>query len=328
MDFNSNQNGGGLQVPEDPTDPANAIHHQSGYLCYHAEHEVTTTFVAATYEVNFSGTGAATVTMTPEWPNTDSNLVRQAIGRSEGQAGSWLGMKQNLVRDWIGADSRAANGGNGAWDGTTGTPTYFQLRFGGLPAASYEMTAFMHDVEHMNCNFTIEISTDGGTTFGDIIEGQMTNGLSAGNPAGNEVLPGTEPNVIDGDPADLSSTQLLTFDAVAGQEVVIRFAPLSNAINVHTEFVGLNGFEMIQTGGGGPALQVTGITRDAANDEVSLTWASKAGATYTIRTSEDLVGAPSGWTIVDTGVASEGEVTSYTASNVTDGTRFYVVEEE
>lgn len=328
VDFNSNQAGGGNQVVGDPTDPTNAIHQQDGYLCYHAEHEVGATFVTASYDVNFSGTGAATVTMTPEWPNTTDARVRQSIGRVQTQADSWIGSKNNLVRDWIGADSRVANGGNGAWDGTTGTPTYFQLRLGNLPAASYEMTAFMHDVEHMNATFTIEVSTDGGTTFGDPIEGRMTNGLAAGNPSGNEVFPETPPNVADGDPADLTSTQVFEFEATGGQEVVLRFAPFSNTINVHTEFVGLNGFELVQTGGSSAPLEITGVSRDSADDEVTLTWGSRPGATYTIRTSEDLLGDPSGWTIVESSWASGGEVTTYTVEGATEGKRFYVVQEE
>lgn len=328
MDFNSSQASGGTPVVGDPADPANAIHHEAGYLCYHAIHEEATSFVPATYEVNFSGTGAATVTMTPEWPNTTDARVRQSIGRSDGQAGSWTGIKTNLLRDWLGVDSRTGSGGNGAWDGTVGTPTYFHLRFEGLPAATYEMTAYLHDVEHMNTEFTIEVSSDGGTTFGDPIVGRMTNSLSGGTPAENEVLPGMAPNVADGNPLDLTSTQVFAFEVVAGQDLVLRFAPLSTGTAVHQQFLGLNGFEMVQTGGGGAPLQINAISRNAASDEVSLTWASKAGATYTIRTSEDLGGDPSGWTIVESGWSSGGEETSYTHTSATGGKRFYVVQEE
>lgn len=328
MDFNSSQASGGTPVAGDPTDPANAIHHEAGYLCYHAIHEDPSSFLPATYEVNFSATGSATVTMTPEWPNTTAPQVQQSIGRSDGQAGSWAGVKPNLLRDWIGADSRPGNGGNGAWDGTSGTPTYFLLRFEGLPAATYEMTAFFHDVEHMNTEFTIEVSADGGTTYGDPIVGRMTNSLAGGTPAENEVLTGMAPNVADGDPLDLSSTQVFSFEAAAGQELVLRFAPLATGAGVHQQFIGLNGFEMVQTGGGGASLQITGIARNAGNDEVSLTWSSREGATYTIRTSEDLGGDPSGWTIVESGWSSGGEETSYTHTSATGGMRFYVVQEE
>jgi len=75
-------------------------------------------------------------------PFADAASVQQSIGRAAGQAATWIGNNVNFLRDWIGADTRRAQSGNGAWNGTTGTPTYFQLRFAGLPQASYEMTAF------------------------------------------------------------------------------------------------------------------------------------------------------------------------------------------
>lgn len=326
MDFNSSQSGGGTPTFEDPSDPANAIHQEPDYLCYHAIHEDPSSFVTATYEVEFSGTGVATVEMTPEWPNTTSPNVQQSIGRGGSQPDSWLGQNQNLLRDWIGADSRTGNGGNGAWDGTTGSPTYFLLRFGGLPAASYEMTAFMHDVEHMNSNYSIEISTDGGTTYGDPILGRMTNSLSGGNPAENEVLPGTAPNVADGDPVELSSTQILSFDVPDGQEMVLRFAPLTPGGPVHLDFVGLNGFKLVQTTPAGPDLEITELVRDSGAGEVSLTWSSKPDASYAVRASEDLTGDPATWTLVETNVPSAGEETTYTDTTA-ENRRFYVIEE-
>jgi hypothetical protein len=326
MDFNSTQSSGGEPVLDDPTDPANAVHHEPGYLCYHARHEDPSSFVTASYQVEFSGTGAATVEMTPEWPNTTGPNVQQAIGRGGSQPDSWLGQNQNLLRDWIGADSRTGNGGNGAWDGTSGTPTYFQLRFAGLPGANYEMTAFFHDVEHMNAEFSLEVSTDGGTTFAEPILGRMTNSLSGGNPAENEVLPGEAPNVVDGDPTELSSTQIFTFEAFDGEEVVLRFAPLTPGGPVHRDFVGLNGFKLVQGEPAGPALEIIDLVRDPDGGEATLTWTSKPDALYAIRFSEDLTGNPAEWTVVETNVPSDGEETTFT--DTTAGTRrFYVIEE-
>lgn len=329
VDFNSNQGGGGTPVFEDPTDPTNAAFQEEGFLCYHALHENIDSFLPATYSVDWAQTGVSEVTMTPEWPNTEANTVRQSIGRSQGQADTWLGQNVNLLRDWIGADSRTGNVGNGAWDGTTGTPTYFQLRFADLPQATYEMTAFFHDVEHMMAEFSLEVSTDGGETFADPILGQMTNSLSGGNPAENEVLPGEEPNVAEGDPAELSSTQVFTFDAVADQEVVLRFAPFANGVNVHTEFVGLNGFKMEQGDASSSlGLAITKVDRNPDTGEVELTWNSKEGKTYAIRSVDVLTGDPGSWPVLTTGVASGGEQTSYTDTTAEEiGERYYVVEE-
>lgn len=247
VDFNTNQSGGGTPVAGNPADPTNAAHQEAGYECYHASHETIADFIAATYNPTFSVSGAATVVMTPSWPNTTANTVQQSIGRSQGQADTWIGNNVNLLRDWIGCDGRTGTGGNGAWDGTTGTPTYLELTFEGLPAANYEMTTFHHDVENMNSDFTIEVSVDGGATFGAPINGRITNSLAGGNPAENEILSGTTPNEAGGDPADLTSTQVFTF-AAGAQDVVLRFTPLPpTGLAVHRTFFALNGFQLDQT---------------------------------------------------------------------------------
>jgi hypothetical protein len=327
VDFNSTQGGGGSPVLDDPADPTNALHQEPGFLCYHSQHENAATQIAASYEVDFAKTGIATVTMTPEWPNTDAASVQQSIGRSDGQAATWIGNNVNLLRDWIGADTRTAQGGNGAWDGTIGTPTYFQLRFAGLPQASYEMTAFFHDVEHMNSDFTIEVSSDGGTTFGEPIVGRMTNSLSGGNPAENEVLSGTAPNVDGGDPLELSSTQVFSLDAVDGEELVLRIAALSKGSAVHGEFVGLNGFKLEQGDASSVrGLAITKIERNSESGEVELTWNSKPGKVYVIRASDDLSGDPLNWPDLEDELASEGEETTFTDITA-ESRRFYIVEE-
>ncbi|MGC6580893.1 MAG: LamG-like jellyroll fold domain-containing protein [Akkermansiaceae bacterium] len=244
VDFSSN----GTPVAGNPADSTNATYHEAGFESYHARHENAGDFITATYNPTFSSTGAATVMMTPSWSNTTANTVQQSIGRNDTQAASWVGNNVNLLRDWIGCDSRTTQSGNGAWDGTTGTPTYFELTFEGLPAANYEMISYHHDVENMNSEFTLEISTDGGTTFDPPVTGRLTNSLSGGNPAENEVLSGTAPNEAGGDPADLSSTLVFTFTA-ASQNVVLRFTPLAPGDTgpVHQMFFALNGFQLDQT---------------------------------------------------------------------------------
>ena len=244
IDFNSNQAVGGDPVVGDPADATNAAHNESGYLSYHARHEIAADFTAATYNTSFALTGSAVVTLTPAWPNTTANTVQQSIGRSDEQAASWLGNYVNLLRDWIGTDSRGP-GGNLNWDGTTGTPTYFTLTLGGLAAQDYAMRTFHHDVENMNAFFTTEISVDGGVNFGSLLNGRITNSLALGTPAENEILPGTGVNIAGGNPADLSSTQNLAFTANGNDDVVIRFAPLGDDL-VHKMFFGINGFQLEQ----------------------------------------------------------------------------------
>ncbi|MEN8775017.1 MAG: PEP-CTERM sorting domain-containing protein [Akkermansiaceae bacterium] len=257
VDFNSNQASGGNAVAGDPAGAA-AVHNEAGYESYHTNHESASHLNPATtasYNTTFINSGAVTVTLLPEWESGASNAVRQSIGRSQGQTDSWLGNSQNLLRDWIGTDSRA---GGGIWDGTTGTPTYLFLTLGSLPADNYEMTTFHHDVENMNALFTTEISTDGGATYGSIINGRMTNSLAGGVPAENEILPGTGVNIAGGDPAALSSTQNLTFAANGSDDVVLRFAPLGSG-QVHKMFFGINGFELDQSAVPEPSTGLLGL---------------------------------------------------------------------
>lgn len=138
----------------------------------------------------------------------------------------------------------------------------------------------------MNSFFTTEISTDGGETYGPIINGRMTNSLSGGTPAENEVLQGTEPNIAGGDPADLSSTQNLTFTANGTDDVVLRFAPLGTG-PVHRMFFGMNGFELDQEGGGGE-FAVKEIQYDEGSGNLNLVWPSIEGQVFSIDVSTGL----------------------------------------
>lgn len=142
--FNSNQpvvggvNQGGAPVPGDPANGASSLHNEAGYQSHHVTHEVAVEFVTANYQVSFMLSGTTAVSLTPTWPSTSANAVMQMIGRSDGQAATWVGEKGNLLRDWIGIDSRTTvPGGLGPWDGVTGNPTYMHLTLGGLPSATY-----------------------------------------------------------------------------------------------------------------------------------------------------------------------------------------------
>lgn len=212
---------------------------EDGYQNYVADHEVANTFNTQTFATSFAVTGAANVTITPSFPSTTDARVQQMIARSATQQASWEGDKTNLLAQWIGTDARTANGGLG-----TGAPTYMDLSIGGLPAASYSMVSYHHDVENMNSNFSMELSTDGGLTFSSLGNGRITNSLAGGQPAENEVLPGSGVNIAGGNPADLSSTQNVSFNAT-GDDVVFRYAAIPGEL-VHTNFFVLNGLELNQ----------------------------------------------------------------------------------
>jgi hypothetical protein len=226
VDFNSNQDSG--------------PHPMAGYQSYDAEHEVIASFGPRTYAA--FGTN---VTVTPAWPNTTANTVQQAIDRGAGNDANWLGDSLDLLTDWIGSDSRTTQGGNGDWlrDGAS-EPTYMTLNLAGLPAGNYDWLSFHHDTEHMWSDFQVELSTDGGATFGAAIDHQMTDSTDGGSPASPMVFTGA----ADPDPRNLPSTFTTSFAANGVDDVVFRFAPFADGVDptgVHKQFFGMNGFELV-----------------------------------------------------------------------------------
>jgi hypothetical protein len=229
VDFNSTQQG----------DPEN----EAGYQAYDAEHEVIESFGPRTYPA--FGTD---VTITPAWPNTEAATVQQAIDRATGNDDNWVGNKLSLLTDWIGTDSRTANGGNGDWDRTGATmPTYMTLSVSGLPSGPYHWLSYHHDTEHMWSDFQIEVSTDGGATYSAPLDYQMTDSTPAGTPDSALGLVGPLTGSVDPDPANLPSTARLMFTADGTSDVVLRFAPFVDGVDpvaVHKQFFGMNGFEL------------------------------------------------------------------------------------
>jgi hypothetical protein len=263
VDFNSlNQDGG--------------PHPQAGYESYDARHEVAADFIPVNYPTDF-GSGVYNVTVTPEWPNTSDNRVMQAIDRGSGYDANWVGNDIDLLTDWIGSDSRTANGGNGDWDRTSGTPTYFTLTLSGLPAREYDWLSYHHDTENIWSDFQVEVSVDGGATFGPANDMEM----SSSSPGGTPPDPIKETGSPNPDPRDLSSTFTTTFVADGAADVVLRFAPFADGVDtigVHKQFFGMNAFELTtslglafcvgaaNSVGSGAELLASGSTSIASND--------------------------------------------------------------
>ena len=225
IDFNSTTQDGGP-------------HNQAGYQAYDAGHEVAADFVTQSYSA--FGT---TVGVTPAWPNTTAATVQQMIDRAVGNDDQWLGDKLDLVTDWIGIDSRTANGGNGDWarDGSS-DPTYMTLSLSGLPAGDYNWLSYHHDTENIWSDFQAEISVDGGATYASLGDKQMTSSSTGGNPAATVLY-------TSGDPAALPSALTTSFSANGSDDVVLRFAPFADGVDpvaVHKQFFAMNGFEVTQ----------------------------------------------------------------------------------
>jgi len=225
----------------------NGPHPEPGYQSYDARHEVAADFIPVTYITDF-GFGTYNLTLTPQWPNTNDNRVMQAIDRGSGFDANWVGSEIDLVTDWIGSDSRLANGGNGDWDRTIGTPTYFTVTINGLPASEYEWLSCHHDTEYMWSDFQVEVSVDGGASFGPAMDMEMTSSSPGGTPP-DPVLETGSPNP---DPRSLSSTFRTTFETDGFFDVVLRFAPFTDGVDgigVHKQFFGMNAFELAPSTG-------------------------------------------------------------------------------
>lgn len=218
-------------------------HPQAGYQSYDAGHEVIADFIT----VGFPAFGT-TINVTPAWPNTTDNRVQQMIDRGAGNDANWdnTAADLDLVTDFLGIDTRTGNGGNGNWDGDlVGTPTYMTLTIAGLPAATYGWTSFHHDTEHVHGNFQIEVSTDDGDTFTNL--GQdfyMSDSTAAGSP--DSATDGGGGVQVGPDALTLSSTANFQIEAT-GEDIVLRFAPLSGALGnaVHNQIWGINGFQLV-----------------------------------------------------------------------------------
>jgi hypothetical protein len=104
--------------------------------------------------------------------------VKEMVGRGQAQAAAYDGTLPELMRDWVGVDSRAAEGANGPAGNTFDSPTNLTFTLTGLPAGSYQYRAYHHDVAGIQGTFELTI-TDATRTDASLGDFQMTTG---GNP--------------------------------------------------------------------------------------------------------------------------------------------------
>lgn len=237
--FAATANADMLMVDFNSTTQDGGPHNQAGFQAYDAGHEVAADFVSRSYAA--LGT---TVTVTPAWPDTPDNRVQQMIDRLAVNDATWDNEAGDLdlVTDWIGTDTRASNGGNGNWDGTTGTPTCMTLTLSGLNAGSYDWKSYHHDTENVHGYFRVEISVDGSGSFTQLADGYMSDGTTGGNP--DSALGGFPGPQAGPDANTLISTYTTSFIADGANDVVFRFAPYANTA-VHRQIWGMNGFVLV-----------------------------------------------------------------------------------
>jgi hypothetical protein len=116
---------------------------QAGFQGYVAEHEVANTFQPQSFQ--FEGN---TITIKVEWPSGTSNTAMQMIDRGSNS----IQEMNDLLRDWIGTDGRAAK-----------VPLH--LTISGLPSGSYEWNSYHHDNNDQTGIFNVKIEDATGTSI-------------------------------------------------------------------------------------------------------------------------------------------------------------------
>ena len=157
------------------------------------------------------------------------------------------------MTDWIGTDSRTAQGGNGDWDRTAATtPTYMTLSLGGLPEGTYDWLSYHHDTENIWSDFQVEISKDGGSSYVFLADKQMTDSTPGGAPDSLRPYVGVDDGAGDNpNPALLPSTFKTSFTVGAADNIVFRFAEYIDGVDpvdTHKLFFAMNGFELTVAG--------------------------------------------------------------------------------
>jgi autotransporter-associated beta strand protein len=270
-----------LLVDFNSTNQDNGPNQQAGYQPYNAAHETSSNFVAARSYSAFNTTVSLQVT----WPDTTNNNVQQMIDRGPTHDANWQGQKLNLLTDWIGTDTRTASGGRGAYDGTTGLPTRIVFRLANLPPGAYSYRSYHHDTEFMHAQFHVEISTNNGSSWNLLpTTYRITNSTNGGTPTSPILYPGSG----NQDPATLPSTVNFDFTAT-GQNILIRYTPLSQATGIHQTFMVINGLEVR------PASNPTDIT--LSQNTVSRT-AVEGSIVATLSTSDPTPGDSFTYTLV------------------------------
>ena len=241
----------------------NGPHPNEAYQQYDAGHEVTEDFVTQEYDAF-----GATISFTPSWPDSTDNRTMQMIDRTSqdgldedgfplvsGHDANWLLGDPDLVKetgsldlvtDWIGVDTRTGNGGNGDYDGDVGDPTRILFTLSGIPAGEYSWTSFHHDTENIHTEFLLDYSVDAGASFEAVGDEpfKMTNSGTGSNPPEPQIYDGLNDDFEAIPLTDLPSTVQFNLNTT-GEDVVLQFTPLS-AEAVHTQIMGINGFQLAQ----------------------------------------------------------------------------------
>jgi hypothetical protein len=157
---------------------------EPGYFAYTAPHESNSIDDPAGIDFTVFGTN---VNLAVDYTD-DSGFVnypvtvKQMIGRGNSQVGAYNGTLPELMRDWVGIDSRASAGGNGPLGNAFGSPTLMTFTLTWLPAGEYQYRAYHHDAASIRGHFDLTV-TDATRTNATLGSFQMSSSLpTGGNP--------------------------------------------------------------------------------------------------------------------------------------------------
>jgi len=173
---------------------------QAEYQGYFATHENSSTFTSQSYTAFDT-----TVTITPSWVGGASASAMQMIDRT-GDDGTDT---PNLLRDWIGTDSRP-----------TGDP--MKLTISGLPLGTYSWLSYHHDPEDQTGVFSVTVNDASGsnTTTGIDISSSQSDGITA-----------------------LANVTVFESDILSnGSDVTLEFSVTSGINPVYIAFFAMNAF--------------------------------------------------------------------------------------
>ena len=132
--------------------------------------------------------------------------VMQMIGRNSQVTSSYEGTQSELIRDWIGVDSRLSEGGNGSTGDNFGS-TNMKFTISGLAAGSYLYRGYHHDAGTIQGSFELAVA-DANRSQESLGDFQMTS--SGGDLSNNEIFDANGTLGIQGVLADT-----LTYDVSA-----------------------------------------------------------------------------------------------------------------
>lgn len=209
---------------------------EPGYEEYFATRSTPATFTAQSY--NAFG---ATVTIQPTWPATAAAAAQAMIDRGADDSLN----PQDLLRDWIGTDTRQV-----------GDP--MTLTITGLPAGTYEWVSYHHDGHDQTGTFDVTLNDMAGST--------TTTGLDISNGTGFQL-------------ADVT-TLTLTIVSNGKDPVSLVFHTTSPNSPVAGAFFLMNGFELsaLSTGNAMFPVPAQGAT-DIPRDGTLLSWTPSEKAT-------------------------------------------------